>query len=337
MPVYRRGNSWRIEIMIDGKRFRETRRTKKEALEREREIVAEATRNEYVAPSAQSVTFREFAPLYLEWAKANKAPLTYRNEHSKIETFFVPTFGRRQMNSITSYMIERYKLDRRAKVSPRTVNIELQLLSVMFAQAMKWGHVRHNPVKDVERLRLPTNPPRFLSDDEIARLLAAARTTYLYPLVLCALHTGMRKSELLNLTWNDLDFATGTITVQSKADWQTKSRRFRTIEMTEELKVCLGSMPRESGYVFTYAGKRITSNVKKTWRRILCEAKINNCTLHTLRHTFASHLAMQGVPLMHIQQLLGHQDYDTTLIYAHLSRESVRGQVHKLPFAKKEP
>ena len=63
-------------------------------------------------------------------------------------------------------------------------------------------------------------------------------------------------------------------------------------------------------------------------------AGIQNCTLHTLRHSFASHLAIQGVPLMQIQKLMGHSDYDTTLIYAHLSVESNRDAVHSLPFGK---
>ncbi|MDA1193378.1 MAG: tyrosine-type recombinase/integrase [Candidatus Poribacteria bacterium] len=85
--------------------------------------------------------------------------------------------------------------------------------------------------------------------------------------------------------------------------------------------------------VFSYHGKPLRSNVTTTFKKIVGKAGLENITLRTLRHTFASHLAMRGVPLMHIQQLMGHQDYKTTLIYAHLSTESHKGQVHHLPFA----
>jgi integrase len=148
----------------------------------------------------------------------------------------------------------------------------------------------------------------------------------------------MRPQELYHLRWDDLDFGANTITVQSKEDWATKTGDFRVIDMTPRLRETLLTLQSlsEGDYVFTYKGRRIAYGVRKAFGRIVRKAGIENCTLYTLRHTFASHLAMSGVPLMHIQQLMGHTDYNTTLLYAHLSTESQRGFVKNLPFANGE-
>lgn len=334
MAVRKRGSGWFADVYLpNGERVRKTASTKREAEALERQLVSDAVvGNTHVKP-VNDPLFHEFMPTYLQWSQANKSANTYRNEDNKVARRLIPFFGKVRLSQIDAHMIERYKFKRQADgVSPRTVNIEITLLSVIYKMAIKWGYARQNPVNGVEKLKQPQRSPRFLSSEEIARLLKAAKGRYIFPFIVTALHTGMRKSELLNLQWEDIDFPNNTITVQSKADWHTKNYDFRAIEMTATLRNVLQAMERENEYVFTYHGKRIVSDVKRSVARLFREAGIENASLHTLRHTFASHLAMQGVPLLHIQQLLGHLDYDTTLVYAHLSKESFRGQVHKLPF-----
>ena len=89
-----------------------------------------------------------------------------------------------------------------------------------------------------------------------------------------------------------------------------------------------------SEYVFTYKGKPIRQDIRKSWRRVVRKAGLQGVTLHTLRHTFASQLVMAGVPLRDVQELLGHQNFATTLRYAHLSPDHVKRQVLNLPFAR---
>ncbi len=89
----------------------------------------------------------------------------------------------------------------------------------------------------------------------------------------------------------------------------------------------------KSGYVFTYNGQRLKSNIKRSLARVLKKAQLEGVTLHTLRHTFASQLVMAGVSLREIQELMGHRSFETTLQYAHLSEDHVKKQVLKLPFA----
>lgn len=343
MPVRKRPDrdSWRVDIRIDGRRIREDFPTKRQAIQREREILALAVAGTSVW-NAQEIAFPDFCDIYLEHATATKAAKTVYNERWQIRSNLKPFFGRRRLSQLTPALIERYKVHRAGQgVSARTVNLDLQLLSVIFRLAAKLGYARNNPARQVEKLRDVKKPPRYLTREEADRFADAAQTTYLYALVVCALHTGMRKAELFNLRWQDVDFEACAITIGSTDEWQTKNRRYRTVEMTETLREVMVAVKTEARsdeeYCFTYGGRRLGSTVKKTLANISKEAGIERVSLHVLRHTFASHLAMAGVPLMHIQQLLGHSDYSTTLIYAHISQESHKGQVHSLPYGARNP
>lgn len=339
MSIRRRRDRYMVDVYVNGERVRRIRRTKKEAEVLEKELVAQEVTGTFTSQiGIEDITFDAFLPTYFESAKANKAAKTYNDERIRARLSLSPVFGERVLSRISPQMVEEYEIQRQADgMSPRTINIELTLLSVIFRTAMKWGHARDNPVRRVDRLKQPKRAPRYLTADEIKQLVTAARETWAYPLVLCALHTGLRKSELFNLRWTDIDFDANTRTVQSNDEWHTKNYRSRTLELTPALRRELATIPRRSKYVFTYrGGQKLASNVTKTFGSIVERAGLERVTLHTLRHTFASHLAMQGVPLVHIQHLLSHQDYTTTLVYVHLSQESVKGDVARLPYADAE-
>ena len=150
----------------------------------------------------------------------------------------------------------------------------------------------------------------------------------------------MRKAELLNLKWLDIDFRQQTVTVQSKRDWHTKNYKSRTLQLTPVLYSVLNEHEQEqkrlgvkSDYTFTYRGNRIQDGIKKSLVTVVKEAGLEGVTLHTFRHTFASQLVMAGVSLMEVQKLMGHESFETTLRYAHLSEDHVKKQVLRLPFA----
>jgi len=145
---------------------------------------------------------------------------------------------------------------------------------------------------------------------------------------------------LLNLQWSDIDLAQGTITVQSKDDWHTKSYRSRTAQLTPFLReVLLQERQRlhneeiSCPYVFTWKGERIRQDIRKSFGRALRNAGLEDSgvTLHTLRHTFASQLVMAGVNLREVQQLMGHQDIRTTMAYLKLTPTDVSQQTELLP------
>lgn len=208
-----------------------------------------------------------------------------------------------------------------------TVNRIMASLRAFLNFAVRRKHIFDNPVRGIKRFKLPHNPPRFLTKDEISRVLKEAHKTDLGALVATAIYTGMRKSELFNLEWQDIDFAAGTITVRNKEGFTTKSKRFRTIPIHPALRRVLWPLRAKEGRCFD-----ITNN-RRIFRRIVRKSKVQgDIGLHNLRHTFASHLIMRGVDIVTVSKLLGHGSIATTMIYAHLTQAHEENAVARLKF-----
>jgi len=336
------GTKWFVDVTFpNGKRYRRIVGTKKQADLVQRKIDAEIIEGSWGIHETEDVPFSALVLEYLEYAEASKAASTYSADKYRIEGHLMPYFGDTPLTMITPQMVDNYKATRiREDASPKTVVNELVNLSHMFKMAVRWRYIDKNVVAMVEKPRVITNPPKHLNCEEIDQLLKAADGYYIYPLIVTALHTGMRKAELLNLRWSDIDFRQQTVTVQSKEDWHTKNYKSRTLQLTPFLYSVLKEHEQDqrrlgvkSDYVFTYKGNRIQDNIKKSLETVVKEAGLEGVTLHTLRHTFASQLVMAGVSLMEVQKLMGHQSFETTLRYAHLTEDHVKRQVLKLPFA----
>lgn len=346
MAVRKRGKKWFVDVYLpNGKRYRKIVGTKKQADEVERRVENEIVEGKWELRD-RDITFGELLPEYFEYSKASKAESTHSNDKYRIEAHLLPCFGNSSLKDIVPQMIDKYKAKRvREGASNKTVNHELGCLSHIMKMAIRWRYAEHNPVSSVEKMRVPERSPLYLSLEEIDRLLEACKGSHIYPIIMTAIHTGLRKSELLTLRWSDIDFDQGMITVQPKKDWHTKNYKPRTAFMTPALHETLLEHQRQqtelgvkSEYVFTYQGKRIKHGIDDSLATAVKKAGLEKggskkVTLHVLRHTFASQLALAGVPLRDIQELMGHQSFQTTLQYAHLSEEHVKKQVLRLPFA----
>jgi len=342
MPIRKRkfktGTKWCVDVMLpNGERYRRVIGTRKQTEQVQKKLESEIVEGKWDIRLQEDVPFNALAMEYAEYAEASKSASTVRADECRIESHLIPYFGDTPLTQITAQMIDSYKAMRvQEGAAPKTVNNELSVIAHMMKMAVRWGYLKYNVAANVEKKKLVKNPPRFLSEEEIERLAEAARKYYIYPLIVTALHTGMRKSELFNLKWSDVDFEHSTITVQSKDDWHTKNYKSRVLALTPRL--CSVLLEHHSGngmsdYLFTWRGRKLKCTIKKSLRTLLRDAGLENVTLHTLRHTFASQLVMAGVSLREVQELMGHADYQTTLQYAHLSRDHVKSQVLRLPFA----
>jgi len=274
VAVRKRGNKWFVDLYLpNGERYRKMVGTKKQAEEVEKRIEIEILEGKWSLRDKE-MTFGELLPEYFEYSKASKAQSTYSNDKYRIEAHLLPYFGETSLKEIKPQMLDKYKAERvREGASNNTVNHELVCLSHIMKMAIRWRYVEHNPVSSVEKMKIPKRPPRFLSLEEIDRLLEASRESHIYPILMTAIHTGLRKSELLNLKWSDLDFDQCTITVQPKEDWNTKNYKSRTISLTPALYETLQGHWRQcaqlrikSEYVFTYQGKRIKRGIRDSLR-----------------------------------------------------------------------
>ena len=190
------------------------------------------------------------------------------------------------------------------------------LISTMLNRAVRSGDLEKNPISEVKKFRENNRRTRFLSRDEIRRLLAAASDLF-RPILIMALHTGMRRGEIMKIEWRDVDLRNRILRVR-----ESKSGKQRTIPIDETLHATLRGLPSRSkkGLVFP---SPVTGNpwtdFRRQFRKALKKAKIKDLRFHDLRHTFASHLVRARVDIRTVQELLGHADLTMTMKYSHLA------------------
>lgn len=316
MSTYQRGRNWYIDFTFKGQRVRESigpkRKTANEVIAKRKAEIAE---NKYLDKRKDPgpIKFHNFAKEYLKWSIANKKPSAKTRELSMMR-ILDRTFGEKYLHEIDSLQIDRWKMNRRKQVKPSTTNRELAVLKTFFTKAIEWGKSMENPAKRVKLFKGVTQRLRYLMPDEVQRLISNC-SDHLRPIVIVAVHTGMRKGEILSLRWEQIDFEKGIITLTD-----TKNDQRRYVPMDETVKSTLREMERKNDYVFCglKPGRPLVW-IELSFHKVLEKSGIEDFKIHDLRHTFASNLVMGGVDLVTVKELLGHKTIEMTLRYAHLA------------------
>lgn len=190
------------------------------------------------------------------------------------------------------------------KISPATVNREIACLKTAFSKALKYNLIKTDPLIGLKLL--PENNVReeLLSQDQFHRLLDEC-PEHIRPIVLVAYYTGMRKSELLNLTWNEVDIEQGFIRLKAE---QTKTRTRRSIPMHPSVCSLLKTIPRAIHIpnVFLLNGKPIRE-IKNGFKSACKRAGLDNFTFHDLRHCAINNLRLAGNDYFKIMSMSGHK------------------------------
>ena len=187
----------------------------------------------------------------------------------------------------------------------------------MFTVAIGWGQVTENPVKKVETYREDNSRTRYLTEEEEERLLAQCKP-HIYRVVMSAIHTGLRKSELLSLSWNNVNFDHRLVTVEAA---YAKNSEARSVPMSSRLTETLLPirMAAPNAPVFLNSEGKPYRDISTAFNSAVKRAGIQDFKFYDLRHTFASRLVMRGVDLTTVKALMGHRHINMTLRYAHLS------------------
>lgn len=270
------------------------------------------------------------------------------------------------LTAISAVDITRWRTKRLAEGKKETtVNRDINGLKAIFSRAVEWKYLDENPLAVLKPMKVdPIARCRYLNNEEMAALIEAlderevriraerksanewrderGRTLlpdldqlpfadHLKPMVLVSLGTGMRRGELFSLTWHNVDFDQGLITIDGA---QAKSGKTRRINMNSEVSTTLREWKKQtnaiSGLVLRSASGGKFDNVNTSWEGVLKSAGIEDFRWHDMRHTFASRLAMANVDLNTIRELLGHADYNMTLRYAHLAPSHKAAAVERL-------
>jgi integrase len=210
-----------------------------------------------------------------------------------------------------------------------TTNRDRAQLSKMFSWGIERGFAVDNPVRGVKKFRESPGRTRYLTPEEVDRLLAECgrgfRTPWLKVFVFAALSTGARRGELLSLRWADVLFDVGVVRFRAET---TKSGRGREVPLIPDLARLLAqwrdvqARMEASEYVFSSEGKR--RSIRGAFDGAVRRAGIRDFHLHDLRHCFASYFMMNGGDLYRLQTYLGHSTNLLTQRYAHLSADYLR-------------
>jgi len=322
--VFKKGNTYYIDYYVNGRRKREaigeSRELAKTVLAKRKLEIAEGKFLDI--KKKPKISFSELAQKFLDYSKVNRSPGTYQYHYFNLKPI-LDFFSGSLIAEIGINEVERYKAKRIREVTAVTLNHELSVLKNVFNRAVEWGILGENPVVLIKKVPEKGSRLRYLSFDEIKRLLASCKGI-LFVIVSIALNTGMRKSEILNLKWQDIDFENLIIRLDV-----TKSGKRRDIPIRSDLATIIQSLPKINEYLFPNHDKHLKS-VKKAFRTATIKAGIDDFRFHDLRHTFASQLVMSGIDLATVKELMGHSTIEMTMRYAHLSPDHRRAAIELL-------
>jgi len=291
-------------------------------------------------PAQPAPPFAEFAELWFgQYVCANNKVSEIRAKRRILERHLLPWFTDVSLPAITSADIEAYKA---AKISEglmaKTVNNHLAVLGKMLRTAVDW-----NALPACPRYRmLRTAPPKmdYLDPLESHRLLSDHAEPKWHAMIHLALRTGMRLGEMRALAWCDMDFRRREITVRRSAIRTdidtTKTYRTRYVPMTDDLFELLRAISHSSGLVFARNDEKVVPEctAARAIHRVCDRVGLRRVGWHTLRHTFASRLVSEGVPLNEVMLLMGHSCITTTMRYAHFAPSKLHESVRVLEAAE---
>jgi integrase len=295
-------------------------------------------------------TLNEAIERYIQHVLPEKAK-NARNVYQHLQ-WWRKTMGHLLLSDVTSARVAQARDQLGSEVtqlgkkrSPSTIVRYLASLSIVLSLACReWQWVNENVLHKVTKPKEPRGRVRFLDDDELERFLKACKESsnhLLYPYVVLSISTGMRRGEVLNLTWKDVDFKTGRIILH-----QTKNDERRSVPLTglafSLLKGLAGEKKLETDsrgtdktdktslLVFPSLVTSKPIDLRFPWEQALRAAKITNFRPHDMRHCTASFLAMTGASLAEIAEVLGHKSLSMVKRYMHLSENHTSKVVSRM-------
>lgn len=267
------------------------------------------------------MTLAAYAPTWLRSIERSVRPATYSFYKTLVEVH-LSELGHYRVARVTPPVVRSLIEHMQAEgYASRTVRGVLDVLRHVLRQAMADGIVDRNAVELVRRPRLEQKAPRHFTSEQAQRFLAAAEGDNLRPLFALALYTGLRRGELLALTWNDVDLKAGWLNVR-----QAKTGAgVRRLPLVDESIEVLRQLERRPGPVFLVSPSHATRRVAVVCQR----AGLEPVTFHSLRHSTASILLDEGVDRETIREILGHTRVRMTSHYARSEEARLREALGK--------
>jgi integrase len=357
MSLYRRGDVWWYKFRFAGQMIRESSKSPSRTVAKD----AERIRRRELEESWNQIRRRKLPPLFsvaaADWLKTRTsiAPSTERSYKLAISQL-TNDFGKQLLCDLSGEDLAGYQTRRKREgVSNRTINLELGVLRSILRRYRMWEAI----AADVDFLKESASPGRALTHDEETALLDAAsksRCRSLYPVIMVAINTGMRASEIRGLTWDRVDFLAKSLMVGKS---KTAAGTGRVIPLNPRAAAVLEHWravftdAQPEHYVFPHEKYGLAGNDRKlcayeivptepmhrwkvAWESARKAAKVS-CRFHDLRHTFISRLAESQASDSTVMALAGHVSRAMMERYSHIRMEAKRQAVDTLSGANFEP
>ena len=341
MP-YKRGDSpvWWVSFTDQrGKRVRRSTgtedRAEADALEAKWKLEAYKARQWDEQPNH---SFEELMSAYLKATAGDRRPRSEETVKMHVRRLR-QTFAGQEMESLSAGDVGAYIRRRKDDgVSNSTINRELEVLAAAITYAVReWEWRLPNPVTG-RMLKEPEGRLRWLTRAQAVALIRVAeaepKSPHLAPLITLALHTGMRRGELLGLEWSRVDLNAGLIYLEAE---HTKAAKRRTVPVNAVAREALMTRARfraehcpGSKWVFCNVKGEPIGSVQTAFETACRKAGIEDFHFHDIRHTCAAWLVQAGVPLTEVRDVLGHSTIKMTERYAHLAPENMRAALARL-------
>lgn len=330
----KRGNSYRLRFTYKGKTYSKTIKLNKgQKIERELDKFIEEIKDGNNISS--NINFITFAQKWLDdYAKPNLRERTVQGYKDYLNLRLIPYFGNMNLSDIQLYDIQKFVNSLSSTLSSETIRKYKNCLSCIFNYAVRWNFLKFNPCNGVIIPKgLDTSvKPVFLTKDEVKQLLIYLNKEELkYQIIVrLALQCGLRRSEILALTWKAIDFnnctisifqATSTIKGIGTIVSGTKNESsIRTIHVKKEILDLIKKLPKENELIFGYIHN---DTVTKWFNKFLKKYNLKHMRFHDLRHTHATLLIANGIDMKTVSSRLGHSNISTTMnIYTHVLSEN---------------
>ncbi|TDG11658.1 DUF4102 domain-containing protein [Seongchinamella unica] len=276
-----------------------------------------------------------FTDLYLPYARQHKR--SWKGDQVMHRHYISDEFGRLPINRFRKdAVVAFHNRLRESGLAPATADHYVKLIRRALNLAVEWDMIPTNPVARITLFNADNRIERFLSQEELQKLLHTldtvdARRRTVAMVVKFLLFTGARVDEALQARWADIDRKNRTWTIQAA---NSKSKRRRSIPLNDAAMAILDQLRtrNRSEWLFTSSrkardgsgGRERMTSINKVWQQIRVDAGLPTLRLHDLRHNYASMLVNSGRTLYEVQQILGHSDSKVTERYAHLSTATLQ-------------
>ena len=278
-------------------------------------------------------SFSQFREEYLVYAASIHTRKTYLCDEVSLDQFLRFT-GDMMLRDIGVREVERFIAYKQKETSAWNAKKYYGHLASAFQRAVVWKKIDNNPFRSVKKPKPAEKLPAYFSKEQLGILLKSIEDPDFRDLVLFAVMTGMRMSEILNVQWEQVDLDRKIILVKNTSNFTTKSKRNRNVPMNDGLALILTRRKQNAScpLVFHRDNQPHTvDNVTKRFKQYVRASNLDDALhFHSLRHTTASLLVQAGVSIYNVKEILGHSQIATTLIYTHLTESHLKESVNQI-------